>query len=314
MPDPILVTGAFGFMGPHVVRAFSSAGRSVVASSHGGQGEGLAPNLDLCDEKSIDDAIREIRPGVVVNLAGVADLGEAQANPMRAYDVNVLGQLRLIISILRHVPTARLVVLSSAEVYGKIERSEPVTELALLDPYTVYGASKAAAELQAKQFHHADQLDVVCLRIFGTLGPGRSSAYFPGRQVHQLAKILGGESNPIVDTFSLTGGRDYVDVRDVAAAIVGVAERGHSGGTYNVSTGKATPLRTVIERLIAVADVAAEIREVSSPAPGRQSITIGGDPSRLIQDTGWKPRRHLDDSLRDALAHVQCASKSKGVA
>ncbi len=300
-------------MGPHVLEACSVAGHEVVASTHGDHRGLPVVNLDLCDEKSIDDAIREVRPGVVINLAGVADPGEAQENPVHAYDVNVLGQLRLITSMLRHIPAARLVTLSSAEVYGNVQQSGPVSELAPLDPYTVYGASKAAAELQAKQFHYAEQLNVVCLRIFGTLGPGRSPAYFPGRQVHQLAKILGGENKPIVDTFSLTGGRDYVDVRDVAAAIVGVIEHGRSGGIYNVATGSASPLRFVVERLIAVAGVDAEIREVASPAPGRQSITIAGDSSRLIEDTGWQPRRQLDDSLRDALAHVQGASEAKGV-
>ncbi len=301
-------------MGPHVLGACSVAGHEVVASSHGDHRDRLVVNLDLCDKQSIDDAIREIMPGVVINLAGVADPGEAKDNPVHAYDVNVLGQLRLITSMLRHVPAARLVTLSSAEVYGNVQQSGPITELAPLDPCTVYGASKAAAELQAKQFYYESQLDVVCLRIFGTLGPGRSPAYFPGRQVHQLAKILRGESKPSVDTFSLSGGRDYVDVRDVAAAIVGVIEHGHSGRIYNVATGSATPLRLVVERLIAVAGVDAEIREVASPAPGRQSITIAGDPSRLIDDTGWQPQRQLDDSLRDALAHVQGASKAKGVA
>ena len=301
-------------MGPHVLGACSVAGHEVVASSHGDHRDRLVVNLDLCDKQSIDDAIREIMPGVVINLAGVADPGEAKDNPVHAYDVNVLGQLRLITSMLRHVPAARLVTLRSAEVYGNVQQSGPITELAPLDPCTVYGASKAAAELQAKQFYYESQLDVVCLRIFGTLGPGRSPAYFPGRQVHQLAKILRGESKPSVDTFSLSGGRDYVDVRDVAAAIVGVIEHGHSGRIYNVATGSATPLRLVVERLIAVAGVDAEIREVASPAPGRQSITIAGDPSRLIDDTGWQPQRQLDDSLRDALAHVQGASKAKGVA
>ncbi|MBH39949.1 MAG: hypothetical protein CL790_01820 [Chloroflexi bacterium] len=314
MPDPILVTGAYGFMGPHVLEACSAEGHEVVASTHGDHRGRPVKNLDLCDEKSVDDVIREVRPAVVINLAGVADPGEAKANPLHAYDVNVLGQLRLIISMLRHVPSARLVTLSSAEVYGNVQQSSPVTELAPLDPYTVYGASKAAAEIQAKQFHYAEQLNVVCLRIFGTLGPGRSAAYFPGRQVHQLAKILCGESKPIVDTFSLVGGRDYVDVRDVATAIVGVIECGRSGRTYNVATGSATPLRFLIERLIAVAGVDAEIREVASPAPGRQSIIIAGDSSRLVEDTGWQPQRQLDDSLRDALAYVQDASKSKGLA
>ena len=305
MPDSILITGASGFMGPHVVSAFIASGHDVIACSQRGQGAEGTVALDLRDSTGTEEVIRRLRPSAVVNLAGVADPAEAAANPILAYDVNVLGQLRLITSILRHVPTARLVVLSSAEVYGHTDRVRLITEDAPLDPHTVYAATKAAAELQARQFHRSDNLDVVCLRIFGTLGPGRSVSYFPGRQVHQLAEILEGGVDPVVETFSLSGGRDFVDVRDVAAAIVAVVDRGRCGAVYNVATGKATPLRTVVERLVYVSGVAAEIRESSRPAPGRHSITTVGDPRRLMRDTGWQPTVTLDASLRDALGHVR---------
>ena len=308
MSGAILVTGAAGFIGSYTVAAFRDAGREVVAASYGGDVAAGLEALDLCDADQVEGVVARFRPAVVVNLAAIANPGEAQANPMRAYDVNVLGQLRLIQAMLRHTPAARLVAMSSAEVYGRIETGELVTEEAPLRPASVYAASKAAADLQALQYHLSDGLDVVRLRLFGSVGPGRSADYFPGRQVHQVAAILDGRVDLVVPTFSLAGARDYVDVRDVARAIVAAADRGRAGAVYNVATGQARPLRQMVKRLIEIGGVDAEIIEERRLPPGRHGAVVAGDASRLREHTGWRPRIGLDDSLRDALADARKAA------
>lgn len=261
--------------------------------------------LDLRDAGQVDDAVAHVRPAVVVHLAAIANPGEAQANPERAYDVNVLGQLRLIQAMLRHASEARLVAMSSAEIYGRIETGELVDEEAPLRPASLYAATKAAADLQALQYHLSDGLDVVRLRLFGSVGPGRSAEYFPGRQVHAVAAILNGRAEPVVPTFSLAGARDYVDVRDVAQAIVAAAARGRSGAAYNVATSRAWPLRQVVERLIAIGGIHAEIREERKLPPGRHGAVVAGDATRLRTDTGWEPRISMEQSLSDALADAR---------
>ena len=309
MTGSVLVTGASGFIGSYTLAAFRDAGRDVVGSSYGGDGGLVA--LDLRDAGQVDDAIARVRPSVVVHLAAIANPGEAQADPSRAYDVNVLGQLRLILSMLRHAPEARLVAMSSAEIYGRIETGELVSEDAPLRPASVYAATKAAADLQALQYHLSDGLDAVRLRLFGSVGPGRSTDYFPGRQVHAVAAILDGRAEPVVPTFSLAGARDYVDVRDVARAIVAAAERGRTGAVYNVATGRAWPLRQIVERLIAIGGIRAEIHEERKLPPGRHGAVVAGDATRLRSDTGWQPRITMDQSLRDALVHARQAAAAE---
>lgn len=277
----------------------------MVGTSLGGDGERGLVALDLRNAGQVDGAVARVRPSVVVHLAAIANPGEAQADPLRAYDVNVLGQLRLIQAMLRHIPAARLVAMSSAEIYGRIETRELVTEDAPLRPASVYAATKAAADLQALQYHLSDGLDVVRLRLFGSVGPGRSAGYFPGRQVHQVAAILDGRAEPVVPTFSLAGARDYVDVRDVAQAIVAAAERGRSGAVYNVATGRAWPLRQLVERLIEIGEVDAEINEERKLPPGRHGAVVAGDATRLREETGWRPQMTMDESLRDALADAR---------
>lgn len=305
MTGSVLVTGATGFLGSYTVTAFQDAGREVVGTSFGGDVERGLVALDLRNSGQVEGAVARVRPSVVVHLAAIANPGEAQTDPARAYDVNVLGQLRLIQAMLRHAPEARLVVMSSSEIYGRIETGELVDEEAPLRPASVYAATKAAADLQALQYHLSDGLDVVRLRLFGSVGPGRSADYFPGRQVHAVAAILDGRADPVVPTFSLAGARDYVDVRDVAQAIVAAAERGRTGAAYNVATGRAWPLRQVVERLIAIGGIHAEIHEERKLPPGRHGAVVAGDATRLRTDTGWQPRITMDQSLHDALADAR---------
>ena len=169
-------------------------------------------------------------------------------------------------------------------------------------------ATKAAADLQALQYHLSDGLDTVRLRLFGSVGPGRSADYFPGRQVHRVAAILEGRADAVVPTFSLAGARDYVDVRDVAQAVVAAADRGRAGAVYNVATGRAWPLRRIVERLIAIGGVDADINEQRKLPPGRHGAVVAGDATRLREDTGWQPRITMEDSLRDALIEARRAA------
>ena len=308
MSGAVLVTGAAGFIGARTVEAFRETGREVVSASSGVDVAAGPESMDLRDARQVEEVVARVRPSVVVNLAAIANPGDAQADPLRAYDVNVLGQLRLIEAMLRHTPSARLVAMSSAEVYGRVETGEPVTEQAPLRPASVYAATKAAADLQALQYHLSDGLDTVRLRLFGSVGPGRSADYFPGRQVHRVAAILEGRADAVVPTFSLAGARDYVDVRDVAQAIVVAADRGRAGAVYNVATGRAWPLRRIVERLIAIGGVDADINEERKLPPGRHGAVVAGDASRLREDTGWQPRITMEDSLRDALIEARRAA------
>ena len=292
------------------MEAFRGVGRTVVTASYQGDAAAGLEAMDLRDAGQVEEIVARVQPSVVVNLAAVANPGEAQADPQRAYDINVLGQWRLIRAMLRHSPGTRLVAMSSAEIYGRIETGDLVNEDAPLRPSSVYATTKAAADLQALQYHLSDELDVVRLRLFGSVGPGRSAEYFPGRQVHAVAAIQDGKTEPVVPTFSLAGARDYVDVRDVAHAIVAAAYRGRAGAAYNVATGQARPLRTIVERLIAIGGVEAAIMEERKLPPGRQGAVVAGDATRLREDTGWQPRISLDQSLRDALVESRQSAMS----
>ena len=297
----VLVTGARGFIGKHLVAALETAGAEVIAADRGGDAD---VTLDLRDAASIRAAVRSARPETVINLAAVADPRQAEKDPIGTYDVNVMGQLRVILALRAMAPQARLVVVGSALQYGRDDRRRPIREDDPPRPEGVYAVTKAAADLQASQHHRSEGLDIVRLRLFNVIGPGRPEEYFPAPQIRQAAEILDHGASPVINTLSLRDALDFVDVRDAAQAIQAVAARGRSGAAYNVATGRATSLRSVVDRLIEIAGIQAEVRDRSAPAGARGRVVVG-DPTQIARDTGWRATRTLDDALRDALTEVR---------
>ena len=297
----VLVTGARGFIGRHLVASLESAGADVVAADRGGDAD---VKLDLRDGETIREAIKFTQPAVVINLAAIADPRQAEADPLAAYDVNVLGQLRVILALRDLAPSSRLVVVGSALQYGRDGHDRPVREDDPQRPEGVYATTKAAADLQAVQHHRSDGLDIVRLRLFNVIGPGRPEEYFPAPQIRQAAEILDRGAPPLIRTLSLRDTLDFVDVRDAADAIQAVAARGRSGAAYNVASGQATPLRSVVDRLIEIAGVQAEVQEGGLNAAAKGRVVVG-DPSLIARDTGWRVSQTLDDSLRDGLCETR---------
>ncbi len=296
----VLVTGARGFIGRHLVLGLEAAGAEVIAADRGGDAD---VKLDLRDRDTVRAAIESTRPEIVINLAAIADPRQAEADPLAAYDVNVLGQLRVILALRELAPKARLIVVGSALQYGRDGHDRPVRENDPQRPEGVYGTTKAAADLQAVQHHRSDGLDIVRVRLFNVIGPGRPEEYFPAPQIRQAVEILDRGAPPVIRTLSLRDTLDFVDVRDAADAMQAVAARGRAGAAYNVASGQATPLRAVVDRLIEIAGIQAEIHEGgSSAAKGR---VVVGDTSLIARDTGWRVSRTLDDSLRDGLSETR---------
>src|SRR5262249_56608612 len=134
---------------------------------------------------------------------------------------------------------ARLVAVSSGAVYGAVAPRElPIDEDAPLRPLTVYGASKAAADLAAAQWPRAYGLDVVRARPFSHTGPGQDAAYVCSALARQLAAIEAGRQDAVLRVGNVDPVRDFSDVRDVAAGYVALLERGRTGEAYNLCAGE----------------------------------------------------------------------------
>ena len=303
MVGPVLVTGAAGFAGSHLVDRLLSAGAEVAAWSHRGGRPPLTRDgarwsaIDLLARDEVDRAIAGLTPAVVYHCAGRAAAGNAWSQLGETLEVNVRGTLHLLGALERHAPYSRVVVTSSALVYE--HSPQPITEQAGIRPEGPYAVSKFAQDRLAAAF--AERLHVVIARPFNHIGPRQSADFLASSVARQVALIERGSLPPKVSVGNLSALRDFTDVRDVVAAYERLSVRGASGGAYNVCSGRAVAAQAIVDRLVARSRV--PIQVVSDPARFRPVDVpiVVGSYARLEAMTGWSPSIPLDTTLDDLL-------------
>jgi GDP-4-dehydro-6-deoxy-D-mannose reductase len=304
-----LVTGASGFVGPHLVAQLKDDGYDVIAA--GGPSE-TDPNLlpvDLADLQSLQAAFDIAAPNVVFHLAAQAFVPHAIQAPDDTYDINVMGTARMLQALRRWRECtggdARFVFVSSAEVYGRQpDAAHPIDETAALYPVNPYAGSKAAAEAIVRGEVQTFGIDAIIARAFNHIGPGQSELFVVASFATQLAAIAAG-GEPVLRVGNVESKRDFLDVRDVVAAYVALARLGVPGETYNVCSGVATSIREILAELVRIAHVPVEIREdPDRMRPADVAISYGSN-AKLRAITGWAPRISLRNSLQDIYRTAQ---------
>jgi GDP-4-dehydro-6-deoxy-D-mannose reductase len=296
-----LVTGGNGFVGTHVVRALRERGAQTIVAGRTHDGSGVDVPLDLSDAQNVFGVVELARPSVIFHLAAQAFVPEATRAPLATYDANALGTARLLEAVRSAgEPFPRVVVASSAEVYGARDASSyPLRETLPPQPATPYAASKLAAEAFALAAWRTYRIPVIVTRGFNAIGPGQDARFVVAAFAAQLARVAAGETHVML-VGNLTAQRDFLDVRDVAAAYLALAEGGEPGEVYNVSSGRAVAIGELLRGLITVARVAVEVREDPERMRPSDMPLAYGDPAKLQAATGWAPRIPLARSLRDA--------------
>lgn len=287
-----LVTGATGFVGPHLVAHLRAAGDDVV-----GLDDGV---VDVCDPAAVSAWIEGHRPEVAYHLAGWADVGGSWAAPQEAFRVNAEGTLNVLQAALA-AECRRVLVVSSADVYGVVDEADlPITEEHPLRPVSPYAVSKVAADYLGLQAWLGRHLEVVRVRAFNHLGPGQSDRFVAPAIASRIAanERDGGEEVPVGN---LSARRDLTDVRDVVRAYRLLVERGEPGEAYNVCSGVDVEIADLAERLLAQAKH--PMRLVVDPERHRpvDVPVLRGDSSKLRAATGWAPEIPLEQTLADVL-------------
>lgn len=300
----VLVTGATGFVGRHVLRALAGHGHEPVCA--GAPGDAAADLvLDVRDSGTLEAALAATQPDAVVHLAGIAFVPVALRDPLSALDVNALGTARLLEAVRAAGRPVRVLVVSSAEVYGaQPPEAMPLPESTELRPANPYAASKVAAEACARAWAASYGLDVVTARPFNHIGPGQDPRFAVPSFAGQLAAIAAG-GPPVLHVGNLEARRDFLDVRDVAEAYVALLANGRPGEVYNICSGRAVAIREVLRLLISLAGVPVEVRNDPERMRPSDVPVFVGDATRLRETTGWEPRIPLEASLAAVYADAR---------
>lgn len=296
-PKRIVITGARGFVGQHLVRELEKEwpGAQITLWD--------VPAVDITKPATYRNQLKELQPDWMVHLAALAAVGPSAGARERYRAVNTEGTKRLLTAMAERSPATRALVISSAEVYGLTEQAEAgtaVPELALAQcrPANPYAESKLEME---KIIEHEFLDRVIRVRPFPHFGPGQKAGFVTADFAAQIAAIEQGTQEPVLRVGNLTTKRDFTDVRDVVRAYRLLMEKGNLGGVFNVGSGKAWSIQDIVEKLLALSS--ASIRLEQDPARLRSTDvpTLFGDVSKLRRLTGWQPQIPLDQSLRDIL-------------
>jgi GDP-4-dehydro-6-deoxy-D-mannose reductase len=301
----VLVTGIGGFVGPWLARALDEHGHEISGLVR--EGDEPPPGIvghraDVTVRGEVERVLRDVGPDAVIHLAAISFVPEAEGDPDTAYRINLGGTLALMAAMRAVTPSARLLFVGSSDAYGAVLRSElPITEDVPFRPTSVYGASKAAADVAAGQWARAYGLDVVRARPFNHTGPGQRASFVCSAIARQVARIERGEQEPVLTIGNADPVRDFSDVRDVMAGYVALLERGKTGEAYNLCSGEGVSIAEVIALLRTHARV--PLRVWSDPALRRavEVERIVGSHAKATADTGWTPRIALTDTLRELL-------------
>jgi GDP-4-dehydro-6-deoxy-D-mannose reductase len=288
-----LVTGGKGFVGHWLASHLESHGDEVAV---------IDIETDVSDGAAMGRVMADVRPEAVYHLAAMTHVGESWENPSQVLKVNVLGTAEVLAAARTYVDEARVLVVSSAEVYGTVTPDRlPLTEDSPAAPATPYAASKLAAEVVALQAWRGYGQPVIVVRPFNHIGPGQSPNFFVPALAQRIveARRAGARTLPVG---TLTTRRDFTDVRDVVAAYRLLITAGTPGSVYNVCSGRDVAMAEVARELLTLARADLELEPDPKLVRPVDVPVLRGDAGRLHGATGWEARIPLATTLADVLA------------
>jgi GDP-4-dehydro-6-deoxy-D-mannose reductase len=297
-----LVTGAAGFLGQQLTDALSKSGWLVIGI--GRQTRPDAPWVTVCDlndSARLTTLIANFAPEVIFHAAALTPAAAPRAAASDFYQVNLIGSLNVLEAARQHVPNVRVILVTSSAMYGRVASADGmVYEDSPLNPVNLYGVSKAAQHLLGYQYAAQYGMDVVRICPFNLIGPGLPLGLVAADFAHQIVAIERGQQEAVITVGNLDAQRDFLDVRDAAQGLLAAAERGVTGESYNLSSGMAITIRTVLDVLVDHSKVSIEVKQRPDAPANPVPIQIGVN-TKLSTATGWNMTNPTTQSLTDVL-------------
>ncbi len=283
----VWVTGAAGFVGRHLLARLEQEGCTAI---------GCDLEVDVTRGDAVQAALGEAAPDAVVHLAALTFVPDSVADPFAAFRVNYTGTFNVLEATRRLAPKARVLVVTTAHVYGAQQPGDPpFTEAAPLAPDSPYARAKAAADLLAVDYASRG-LDVVRARPFNHTGPGRPDRFAESSFARQLVEMALGRREPRLEVGNLDAVRDFLHVADVVEAYWRLLQPGPEGA-FNVASGRGVTLHEVLRQLCTLTGQSPTV-EVRQDRWRPADATVG-DASALMRATGWAPRYDLEATLAE---------------
>lgn len=312
MDKKILITGASGFAGSHLIEYLIDSNKNIYGTYYSDKGlENLDRykdkisliKVDLTDENQTNDLIKTIKPDQVYHLAAFTSAAESFSSPKKTVINNISSQINLFESIkINKLKNTRILIISSAEVYGDVKPSDlPINEDTRFNPTNPYAVSKLTQDFLGRQYFIADGLKVVIARPFNHIGKRQSPDFVVSAFAKKIAEIEKGQKKPVLMVGNLEAKRDFTDVKDVVRAYTLLMEKGKDGQAYNIGSGISYKISDILNKLLSDSNMKISIQSDKSLFRPIDNPDLVCDASKIRKLTGWEPKIKIDKTLKETL-------------
>lgn len=305
----VLVTGACGMMGQHLLPMLKEKeGIEILGTTYRPTTDLRelpqdvpTQELDVRDYDAVYNVISSFKPDHILHLAAQSYPTVSWKEPQYTVDTNIKGTINIFEAIKRaKIDPIILVACSSAE-YGFVdEKDVPIKETHPLLPLHPYGVSKVAQDLLAYQYYKNDGIKTIRARIFNTTGPKKVNDVCSDF-TKQAVLIEKGMQKPVIHVGNLHTRRAITDVRDMVRGFLLLMEKGKYGDVYNISGEKAYLIKDILDTILKITNVQAEVYQDPQLMRPTDEAVIYGDSSKLQEHTGWRQEIPIEQTLKDMI-------------
>lgn len=302
-----LIIGAAGFVGNYLIKHIQETYDWELAATKL-ENETLeydniqVYNLNILYKEEITALLKEMQPDYIFYLAAQSSVSLSWKNPLLTVDINIKGCLNLLECLRELEQNPRILLIGSGEEYGYIQPEDtPVKETTVLAPGNIYAATKACQNMLGTIYARAYNMNIILVRAFNHVGPGQTPTFVVSDFCRQVALIENGKQAPVIKVGNLEAMRDFTDVRDVVRAYGMLIQKGVKGYTYNIGSGHAVRIRSLLENILKLSTVPITVEIDSAKLRPLDIPIIEADISKLTECISWKPEIPQIQTLQETL-------------
>ncbi|MEK9176205.1 MAG: GDP-mannose 4,6-dehydratase [Patescibacteria group bacterium] len=308
----VLITGITGFAGSHLADYLLSLGNYDISGTYLDDANLVnleqkdkvrLHKLNLLDALAIEEMIAEEKPDLLFHLAALTSTRNSFDNPAKTFTNNVTSQINILEGVKKHSLDTKILVISSAEVYGLVSPEDlPIDENTPFNPTNPYAVSKLAQDFLGLQYNLAHKLKIVRVRPFNHVGVRQAPIFVISAFAKRIAEIEKGKEK-VMKVGNLTSKRDFTDVRDMVKAYLLALEKGKLGDVYNLGSGKSYEISKILEMMVGMSTVPIETQQDPSLLMQSDNPDLVCDPSKFEALTGWKSEIPIEKTLEETLEY-----------
>lgn len=298
-----LITGAYGFVGQHLVKFLCAQNRNnkvfgIVRNPTAKLNLGYENIFygDLLDMVFLEDVVKMVAPDIVIHLASQSSVSKSWLTPNDTFTNNVNIFLNLLDTLRKFAPTVRLLSVGSSEEYGgNTDIKRLFTETDYLNPTSPYAVARVAQSQLAMLYAAQFNMDIICTRSFNHYGENQRLGFVIPDFIQKVNNYR--LNNEPVNVGNIDVIRDFIHVDDVVRSYGILINEGKTNEIYNICSGAGIVLKDLLKMIFNFFGVDFTHRVDAELVRPVENSVIVGDNSRIINSTSWKPKVSLSEGL-----------------